>query len=265
MIPAIVLTYDRYRCVAENMITCYEDLWPKHPFLFHIPFQVKPLKAIYGTSQIVPVCSPPDILSTLNSLLEPFDGNEWIFWCMDDRFPLELNSFELDQIARWIISKDPPLDGLAFTRSPRDWSQRNCFLWKWRLRGPGGRIFLRKKHYGSIWSHQFLRVKVLRRLFSGFPSRLARAKDMDEHLFRSKLPPEFRLYVVQRSLALYAESASRGALTESCVRSMQQHGISVPEDFRRVPERIIINGDARPRFPNLVRRLRDLPAVFLNH
>ena len=41
-IKAIVLTYDKYRVFTDNMILCYEKLWPNHPFIFHVPYQELP-------------------------------------------------------------------------------------------------------------------------------------------------------------------------------------------------------------------------------
>ena len=33
------MTCDRYRAVTQHMILQYERLWPKHPFVFMVPYQ----------------------------------------------------------------------------------------------------------------------------------------------------------------------------------------------------------------------------------
>lgn len=256
-IPALVLSYDRYRAVQLNLLATYRNVWPGAPFIFRIPYQGSdpvPEASRYGfLVEGVPVAAP--IQQTLEGLLRGYNDEDWIYWCMDDRYPLELDVGAMCNIARWALRENPPVDGLLCTRSPRDWRLSGAYLWRHRLIGPGGRVFLRKKHYGSIWSHQFLRVKVLRSLFSEFPKELKQAKEMDHYLFQAKLPPEYRLYVAQRSLGLFAESASRGALTANCVKSMQALGIPVPEGFKIVPERIIHNGDRPGAW---LRRIKDL-------
>ena len=252
-----MLSYDRYRAVQLNLLAAYQQVWPQAPFVFRIPFQASdPAEEARRYSFPVDgVRTPAPIQETMDVLLRGFGDEDWVYWCMDDRYPLELDVAAMQEIAHWILGENPPVDGLLCTRSPRDWRISGAYLWRHRLIGPGGRVFLRKKHYGSIWSHQFLRVKVLHSLFSEFPKEIKQAKEMDHYLFQAKLPPAFRLYVVQRSLGLYAESASRGALTANCVESMQANRIPVPQGFKIVPKRIIHNGDRPGAW---LRRMKDL-------
>jgi hypothetical protein len=244
-INAVVLSYDRYRPVQSNLLAAYHQLWPNAPFRFLIPFQKsEPAVSLkrFGFT-VLGLHVPAPIQETLDGLLRAIGDEEWIYWCMDDRYPLELDTPAMKEITEWIMHKNPPVDGILCTRSPRDWSLCGAHLWRHRLVGPGNRVFLRKKHYGSIWSHQFLRAKVIRSLFREFPRDLKQAKEMDHYLFQARLPESFKLYVARDSLGLFAESASRGSLTENCVQSMRTHGIKIPDDFSVAPARIIRNGD----------------------
>lgn len=253
----LVLSYDQYRPVQLNLLAAYRNVWPEAPFYFHIPYQNADPQAharVYGFP-VSGIRAPAPIQETMDALLDKFTDEDWVYWCMDDRYPVALDVPAMNEITHWVLGDNPAVDGILCTRSPRDWSLRGAYLWRHRIRSPGGRVFLRKKHYGSIWSHQFLRVKVLRALFAEFPRQIKQAKEMDYHLFRAKLPRSFRLYVARESLGLFAESASRGALTANCVESMRANGIQVPDDFAVVPERIIQNGD-RPGA--VFRRARDL-------
>lgn len=262
-IPALVLTYDRYCVIADHMIHSYDTKWPGHPFVFHVPFQSKEVKIHFEAKsgpKVRMILSPPGIRPTMDALLDGIDDEAWVYWCMDDRYPITLDIDAMREVSQWILIEDPSVDGVLCTRSPRDWRLCGAYLWRHRFIGPGGRVFLRKKHYGSIWSHQFLRVKVLRSLFAEFPREIKQAKEMDHYLFRAKLPGCFRLYVARESLGLFAESASRGSLTANCVESMRANGIAVPEEFSVVPERIIYNGDRPGAW---LRRIKDVGQLLL--
>ena len=81
-IKAIVLSYDRHRAITDHMIAQYEQLWPKHPFLFFVPYQqlrrpdserVKFVKAPGG--------KPSDSPHTVLELIRGLDDEELVYWC----------------------------------------------------------------------------------------------------------------------------------------------------------------------------------------
>ncbi len=84
---AIVLTCDRYRAITEHMILQYERSWPDHPFIFQIPYQdargTDTTKTNYHKT-------PEDIKGTVLHLLADVDDEEWIYWCVDDKYPVRL-------------------------------------------------------------------------------------------------------------------------------------------------------------------------------
>src|SRR5438552_19204862 len=91
-IKAIVLTYDRYRVMTRHLIVQYERLWRDHPFVFHIPYQelggVDSERIKYHTS-------PADIKGTVLHLLANIDDEEWIYWCVDDKYPIMLVTYKI--------------------------------------------------------------------------------------------------------------------------------------------------------------------------
>src|SRR5437764_10740930 len=97
---AIVLTCDRYRAVTEHMMLQYEKLWPDHPFNFRIPFQ-----ELGGTNtkRIEYVKTPPEIRATVLELLRNLPDEEWIYWCVDDKYPFRHvveKSVDLSDVSR---------------------------------------------------------------------------------------------------------------------------------------------------------------------
>src|SRR5437764_10412602 len=107
-IKAIVLTCDRYHVIIRHMIYQYDRLLPNHQFVFHIPYQ-----DVGGTDtkRIMYFASPSDIKGTVLHLLADIDDEEWIYWCVDDKYPIELPT---DKIAGLIshAMRSPHIDGL---------------------------------------------------------------------------------------------------------------------------------------------------------
>ena len=86
-IKAIVLTCDRFRAITRHLILKYERLWPDHPFVFHVPYQE--LRGT-DTDRIKYHAAPEDIKGTILHLLADIDDEEWIYWCVDDKYPIQL-------------------------------------------------------------------------------------------------------------------------------------------------------------------------------
>ena len=109
-IKAIVLTCDRYRAITEHMIFQYDRLWPDHPFVFHVPYQE--LGGL-DTERVKYLAAPSDIKGTILHMLSEIDDEQWIYWCVDDKYPIQLVT---DKIASLIshAMRSPEVDGLLF-------------------------------------------------------------------------------------------------------------------------------------------------------
>ena len=200
-IKAIVLTCDRYRAITRHVIFQYDRLWPDHPFVFHIPYQ-----ELGGTDtkRVKYLTSPSDIKGTVLHLLANIDDEEWIYWCVDDKYPIEL----------------PTLSSPRLTLYPD--KIKNLF----------GDIYLERKGWSQIWIHQILRAKVLRHLFTHLPDHIPSAKAMDDLKDEVAKLPEHRLFVTEKNFAVFGESTRRGDITQNCYESMMAAGIELPEWFQ---------------------------------
>ena len=106
---ALVLTFDKYRPFAEHMIICYEKLWPNNPFTFRVPYQSEEVKEHFEKtfgSKVEMIKSPSGIVDTMFALSDDLDENEWVYWCMDDRYPMKLNISEVEKCKRFIESEN---------------------------------------------------------------------------------------------------------------------------------------------------------------
>src|SRR5207244_9909158 len=140
-IRAIVLTCDRYHVITRHMIYHYDRLWPNHPFVFHIPYQ-----EVGGTDtkRIKYFPSPPDIKGTVLHLLADIDDEEWIYWCVDDKYPIEL---PVDKVAGLIshAMRSPHIDGLLFCRCRATLSSPWFTLHPHKTKNLFGDVYLERK------------------------------------------------------------------------------------------------------------------------
>ena len=95
---ALVLTFDKYKPFAQHMIMCYEEMWPNNPFTFRIPYQSDEVKEDYVQKfgkKVELIKSPSGIVDTMFALSDDLDENEWVYWCMDDRYPIQIDIKEV--------------------------------------------------------------------------------------------------------------------------------------------------------------------------
>lgn len=223
---AIVLSCDRYRRLAEHMAAAYARLWPDHPFEFRVAVQERP--QLTQERVIYRICPPP-IKATVLALIEDLPDEEWVYWCIDDKYPVQLDLPGARAAAGWVEQGAAGVDGVLFCRC-RDLLRRR-FLTGERARDRAGNVYLERAGYQQIWLHQFLRVKVLRGLFGGFPDHIPQAKMMDDLKDAARKPREHRLFVSRENRAVFGESTSRGILTRNCAESMRAAGVEFPAWF----------------------------------
>lgn len=263
-IPAIVLTYDKNRPYSEHMMARYDRLWPSHPFVFHIPFQVNDR---CQSSRTTMVPTPKGIRDTVLTLLKDRDERQWIYWCIDDKYPIWINSPMLKRVAALINSNAADnFDGVSTCRARalldgRGLKTTRFGLYDTYIVPELGPLF-RRNNYRQIWLHQFLRVGVLRTLFDAFPSEVTRAKDLDDVKDRVKLPEKHLLLVTRDSYIAFGESASRGIVTRNCRTSMKSMGLEPPSS-ECDPKPSIVIGDAscRARWASPSQFIRDALSV----
>ena len=232
-VPAIVLTCDRYHPFAAHMIMRYDAVWPSHPFTFHVPYQQRPLQG----GRVTERRTPEAIRATVLGLIEELDDEAWVYWCIDDKYPIQLVQPPVARLAEAVLSDAlPDMDGVMFCR----WRKllRPEHLLEERRDGPGGVVLLRRVNYAHIWIHQFLRVKVLRQLFLRFPESVPHPGAFD--LMSLPLPPNQQLYVAEANLAVFGESTIGGRVTRNCAASFRALGLGTAPGFEEIDRELLI-------------------------
>lgn len=234
-IKAIVLTFDKYKPFSDHMIHCYMDLWPDNPFIFLIPYQGNEVKVFfekkYG-NKVKMIKSPSGIVDTVFTLIDKLEDDEWLFWCMDDRYPMSLDIPTIKKIHNVVLKSEPKqMSAMLFTSEPYCWSPNNIYLNDYKYKTLDGQVFYRRKWYRMIWNHQYMRVGFVKYWFSHFPRDLKQAKIMDDILLTMDLPDKFRLYMTIDNYGIYGESTSRGGITQNTIESLKKLNIPIPEEF----------------------------------
>ncbi len=203
------------------MVNAYGRLWPDHPFEFLVAAQDVPEGA---PDRVTYRKCPLPIKATVLTLMADLADEEWVYWCIDDKYPIKLDLPAMRAAAAW---KD--VDGVLPCRC------RDLLRWRFltgaRSRDSAGNVYLERSGYQQIWLHQFLRVKVLRGLFGQFPDEIPHAKMMDAFKDAARKPAEHRLFVARENRAVFGESTSRGLLTGDCAESIQVNGLELPGWF----------------------------------
>ena len=240
---ALVLTFDKYRPFAEHMMMCYEQLWPDNPFTFRVPYQSEEVKDYYLQKfgdKVEMIKSPSGIVDTMFALSDDLDENEWVYWCMDDRYPIKLDVTEIDRCRQYAVEHDN-VDGMMFCNNPRIWTCENTYWRRFKIKTALGQTYFRRKNYTMIWNHQFLRVKVVRTFFGLFPRNMKHAKEMDYIKDHAVLPDNQRLYMLDHNVAVYGESTNRGIMLKNCADSFQQKGLPIPDNMT-ISDKSIVKG-----------------------
>lgn len=239
---AIVLTFDKYRVLAEHMLHRYDRLWPDHPFYFRIPYQ--DLRGA-DSPRLHYVKTPAAIKDTVLTLLDDLENEQWIYWCIDDKYPIALDLPQIMSIAAWTSDnhKTCEFSGAMFCRCRALLRAEN--LTGEKIIDDHGRVYLERKAYHQIWIHQFLRVKVLRHLFESFPDIIDSAKSMDAMLLDVEKPSSHRIFVTQDNFAIFGESTSRGLITKNCYDSIVENNLTLPEWCPEPTDRTITMGELK--------------------
>jgi hypothetical protein len=89
-VKGVVLSFDPHLEIANLLVETYNRLWPDCCVEFRIPFTDRDPRSICRAENVEFISTPPDIRSTVESLLSDLPENEFVFWCIDDRYPIEI-------------------------------------------------------------------------------------------------------------------------------------------------------------------------------
>jgi hypothetical protein len=239
---ALVLTFDRNQVFADHMIFKFDQLWPQNPFQFHVPYQS--LQRINRKRGLKYISSNSPIVETVLTLLSGIPDHEWVFWCMDDHFPLKLDVKWLEKMISHL--ERPGYDAVfgvnfcASYKKKRYW--RNALLRQRNVKIIESETFVELLDYDQIWLPQFIRAGALRHFFSHMPEPTSGAKEMDQSKMKINKPKSHTLLLTGADHGIFAESSEQDRYTAAFLKSAQKFRFEI--DQARL-ERGIITKDIR--------------------
>ncbi len=241
-IPAIVMTCDKYRFLTDHMMAQYERLWPDHPFQFRIPYQDQD-RGGENSARRLYMPTSADIKLTVLSLLEGFADDDWVYWCIDDQYPIRLDVTRIANIVQWIPQANAEgLSGVLYCRCRNMYLDSHLTGVSWR--DHAGAVYLGRKDFSQFWLHQFMKAGVIRYVFNQFPTEVRFIDTLDAVKDALPLPEPHQLAVSERSLGVFGESTRRGQrVTVNCAHSLREHDIAIPPPFVIDPTLRVIMGD----------------------
>ena len=239
---AIILTFDQQLGFTELLVNKYRELWPDCPFVFRIPYNDEKNIGNFLKNQtnIELVKSPSDIKSTMNILLSDISDAEWIYWCIDDRYPTYIDT----KIIRSVYD---------FTQSPISNTFNSVKLIHWKERRQqskkavtiGDQLFYHqawkgKNNFWGFWHHRFIKASGLKSVFlENDLSEKYIIKDIQIYNDRENLPfQENILYPYNKSIIELAEPCVNGKITFNGYYTLKKYSC-------RIPKYLIVNKKKR--------------------
>jgi len=266
-VKGIVLSFDPHLEIANLLVETYNQLWPDCRFQFRIPFTDRDPRAIFRAQNVEFISTPPDIRSTVKSLLCDLPEHEFVFWCIDDRYPIEIfepavlravRDFasdaggDVDSIKLTDLTVEG-IEGKLHTRFPRRLTRRsrrqlfrrpdtqrveNDKTWRQReeavAREPafslGGQRFFRQLGHpkNGFYMPQFTTPAFLKRFFLT-PALPLKYGIREFHHFLLSTNLEHKSYFPNKFLLSVGESTFRGRLSMVCYEQMLKFGVVPPK------------------------------------
>ena len=263
----IVLSFDPHLEIANLLVETYNQLWPDCRFQFRIPFTDRDPRAIFRAQNVEFISTPPDIRSTVKSLLCDLPEHEFVFWCIDDRYPIEIfepavlravRDFasdaggDVDSIKLTDLTVEG-IEGKLHTRFPRRLTRRwrpqlfrrpytqrveNDKTWRQREEGGArepsfrlaGQGFFRQLGHprNGFYMPQFTTPAFLKRFFLT-PALPLKYGIREFHDFLLSTNLEHKSYFPNKFLLSVGESTFRGRLSMVCYEQMLKFGVVPPK------------------------------------
>ncbi|MCH8502335.1 MAG: hypothetical protein LAT77_10555 [Aliidiomarina sp.] len=224
-IKALILTYDKQIGLAQLLIKKYRQLEMADVLSFVVPINGQDSIFSVDAVDIEFIQSDSDILSTMHALLSGFADDDWIFWAIDDRYPLTLDAKSFLEITQYLSTAPANINGIKLLH----WREK---LTTDAIKIGETRYFLQEvENTFGLWHHHFLRAKVLKSLFLRENSQQLNNITAINEYFCNSVPLSFLegIYVPERPIATLGEPLYQGKLTLNGKADLIRYDCRVPE------------------------------------
>jgi len=209
-IKAIVLSCDEYSKYTVHMLQTYYHFWPNNPFIFYIPWNIKYPKQLENNYNVKLIRTEKPIYLTVLKLIENIPDNEWIYWCIDDKYLVNIDYKLVEDIFfNNLIVKS--FNGISFTKKQKNASGKKSVILN-------DKKFFIRNSWNTIWKHQFLRCGVIRYFFNNIkPVTVAKNMDKEKHNVKFNFD---NMWLSEIGIMKLNESTRSGIITDNCKKSM---------------------------------------------
>jgi hypothetical protein len=237
---AIVLTYDENHKITEHMIIKYLKNLDECDLTFVIPYNKnypRYIKNRFG-QRVKIVSSESPVKKTVKNLLKGIPNDEWVYWAMDDKYPVDIKSTGFNRYKEWLINSDTNINGLSICRT-RKILTGEALTGEW-ISGPEGERLYVRSDYSQIWLHQFIRAGSLKRFIDDLPQVSESTKELDTAKYDVEFEEGELFVVTEKNHISFGESTTRGKVTKNCYDSIIKENLSIPSNLKVCNERIRI-------------------------
>lgn len=240
---AIVLTYDRQLEFAALLVKSYLKHWKDCPLHFRIPFSkdesLAKIQNELKNYKVEFIKTDSDIRSTMAGLLANIDDEEFVFWAIDDRYPIKINNLPgLQKIYKNLsASTDDSLSQVdsikLFTHPEVAWNKRfsiQDICCRNEISFANTSFFIQKiSPSKGFYIHHFTRGKVLKKYFLNHQlPKVYGLSEFHNHLTSFETPAEKVLIPVQ-PIAEFAEPCVDGELTINGFCDLRRYKLEIPQ------------------------------------
>ncbi len=225
-IKAVVLSYDPQIGLAELLVKKYKSLGLSGYFEFLIPINTDKSRFEDNLLDVTYVKCLPDIISTMAALLDKCADDEWVFWAIDDRYPISLDKNLIKSIHHRITSGEfNNINGIKLL----PWREQLCA----NTIDIEGVKFRRQKPVGMMgfWHHQYVKAKVLKDAFINCNiEQLNDIRLFNRYYHKQEALPFLNdIYVPESTLIKLGEPLCVGELTKNGVKELELLNCKVPD------------------------------------
>lgn len=203
------------------------EMWKDCPLTFRIPWNKTIPKYFKDKSNVELIhCNSP-IRSTMKALLNGIEDDEWVYWCIDDRYPKQiLNSNKLTELH----------DFLQTSEQLPDFDVVKLYRWKEKIKDLEKYILLDKtykvqgdEHRWGYYHHQFCKSKYLKEMFL---SKLLRKNynlgEFHSTLCSKNLLQNVRVLIPSEDDVKFGEPCLSGKITPEGEKYLLKYNCEIP-------------------------------------
>lgn len=234
---AIILTYDDRMPLAELTIQSYLKHWPGNNFTFRVPFNgSSPNTTFKYGNKVEFIKSEKCIKSTILSLFEGIDDDDFVYWCFDDCYLHDiLHRKSLNGIYNYINNNN--VKDIDSFRLLKFYDEQEIGK---SIDINSMKFYLKEWHPYRFWFHQFIRASVIKNAFldNDLPNDVPISKIEIKRV--SNVKHKHNVYIPSNDLCVLGETSRGNRLTKNCVQMLNQYKLPIP-DFEKLSA-VVLNG-----------------------